>query len=188
MFISKEMIARLAQLYGTPKEWSFDVTVERKEYDRIRASQRKDRRHDFTVYVVKDNRIIVIAKHFYPPGLYRAPSGGVKPDEDPEEGMLREVWEETGCEAAIQRFLLRTTVRFHCGEEVIRWHSYVFKATYTSGDFDFTDKNEIREVKLATLREFETFAELMRSTNVGGLQYRAALHEQVAPLLHLGEK
>lgn len=187
MFITGEMIARLAESYGTPKEWSFEVNVERKEYDRIRSSQRDERRHDFTVYVLKDNRVVVIAKHFYPPGLYRAPSGGVKRGEDPEEGMLREVWEETGCHAAIRHFLLRTTVRFVCGEEVIRWHSYVFQAEYTSGDFDFTDTHEIREVRLAELDEFDTFATIMRSTNIGGLQYRAALHEQVAPLLHIEE-
>ncbi len=185
MYVTKEMIDRLAATYGTPAEWAFRVDVEQKEHDRIRSSQRDGRRHDFTVYVVKDGRIVVIAKHFYPPGLYRAPSGGAKPGEDPEAGMLREVWEETGCRVDISHFLLKTNVRFVCGEDVIDWNSYVFQAAYRDGDFDFTDKREIREVRLAELSEFESFAEIMRSTNIGGLQYRAALHEQVAPLLRL---
>ena len=185
MYITQEMIARLAAGYGTPEEWDFSINVDRKEYDRIKSSQRDGRRHDFTVYIAKEGRIVVIAKHVYPPGLYRAPSGGVKPGEDPEAGMHREVWEETGCRVEIQRFLLKTNVRFVCGEDVIDWNSYVFQAAYREGDFEFTDTREIRQVRLAELSEFEAFARIMRNSGIGGLQYRAALHERVAPLLKL---
>ena len=59
----------------------------------------------------------------------------------------------------------------------------MFLARYLSGDFQFTDHQEIREVRLATLDEFEDFSQIMRVTNIGGLHYRAALHDSVRKLL-----
>ena len=85
----------------------------------------------------------------------------------------------------IDRFLLKTNVLFKCSanRSEIRWHSYIFTAIYQSGVFNFTDTDEIREVYLAKLSEFDSFAEIMRKTEIGGLHYRAALHEAIAKRL-----
>ena len=128
---------------------------------------------------------MVIAKHFYPPGLYRAPSGGIRPGEDILAGINREVWEETGCKINLERFLLETEVIFTSAIGDIEWNSYVFQAGYRSGDFSFTDHREIREVKLARLHEFKEYAVIMRQTDIGGLHYRAALHETIEKLLEV---
>jgi len=185
MFVTKDMLVDLEKGYGSPGHWSFSVEIDRKEFDRIRRSQRDGRRHDFTLYIVKSRQIVVIAKHFYPPGLFRAPSGGLKPGESPVDGMNREAFEETGCRIKLRNYLLRTEACFTCKDEVIVWHSHVLQADYISGDFEFTDTHEIRECRLAELSEFANFAQIMRGLNVGGLHYRAALHDQVAPLLEL---
>jgi len=174
--------------YGQPAFMKYRFPVEEKEYQRILGSQKNGRMHDVTVYTVKEGRIVVIAKHFYPPGMYRAPSGGLMQGETFEEGLKREVWEETGCEIALNRFLLKTKVAFFCesdvGENVIDWNSYVFQADYLKGDFNFTDKREIREVRLTRLEEFENFSRIMRQSDIGGLHYRAALHDTIKGLLH----
>jgi len=137
--------------YGQPAFMKYRFPVEEKEYQRILGSQKNGRMHDVTVYTVKEGHIVVIAKHFYPPGMYRAPSGG--------------------CESDV-------------GENVIDWNSYVFQADYLKGDFNFTDKREIREVRLARLEEFENFSRIMRESDIGGLHYRAALHDTIKGLLH----
>lgn len=190
MYVTEQMIAEMAALYGSPKRAEFRIPVSQKEFRRIAASQKHGRRHDVTIYIVKDDRIVVIAKPFYPAGLYRAPSGGLRPGEDFQAGMHREIWEETGCEVEPQMFLLRTKVLFvdksgagDGSRSAIEWHSYVFQARYLRGDFKFTDHNEIREVKLARISDFNRFSKLMRQSDIGGLHYRAALHDAVADLL-----
>ena len=182
MYVSEEMIDSLVSLYGRPEPARFTFSVDASEYRRIRSSQKNGRKHDFTLYIVKDDRIVVIAKHLYPPGLYRAPSGGLKPGEDVHVGIMRETIEETGCEIELQRFLLRSEVFFTSDIDSIEWNTYVFRAKYLRGDFNFTDRKEIREVRLASWDEFETFSAIMGQSKVGGLHYRAALHEAVQKL------
>ena len=174
-----EMVAR----YGRPEHARFDIPVGDKEYRFIRSTQKHERAHDVTCYIFKDDEVIVIAKHFYPPGMYRAPSGGLVPDESFEDGIAREVMEETGTTIGLEHFLLQTSVAFTNAGGVIDWTSFVFQARYLAGDFEFTDKREIREVRTARLGEFRRYGEIMRTLDLGGLHYRAALHETIEPLL-----
>lgn len=183
MFVSDLTIAELAARYGQPHAADFTIPVDREEFNRIKGSQKHGRKHDFTLYIFKGEDIVVIAKPFYPPGMYRAPSGGLHPGEDARTGIYREAMEETGCKIKLERFLLRTEVAFVCDNDTIEWNSYVFKASYLSGDFNFTDRREIKEVRLVRLSEFETFSRIMRESKIGGLHYRAALHDAVKELL-----
>ena len=185
MFITDTTIQALKILYGTPKLASFEFKISNSEEKIIRASQKNGRMHDVTLYIVKDGQIIVIAKHFYPSDLFRAPSGGIEMGEDFIAGAKREALEETGCEIEIERFLLEISVNFIIMGDSIPWNSYVFQAKYLSGDFEFTDKHEIREVRMASLEEFEEFSKIMRESTIGGLHYRAALHDTVKPLLKM---
>ena len=93
MFVTDEMIAAMAEKYGTPADREFDFQVTRVELDRIRSSQKEGRNHDVTVYIRHGDRLVVIAKHMYPADLYRAPSGGLRPGEQFDVGLAREVAE-----------------------------------------------------------------------------------------------
>ncbi|MEE8575861.1 MAG: NUDIX hydrolase, partial [candidate division Zixibacteria bacterium] len=169
--------------FGRPQHRRIAVAVTKKEYDRIRSSQVNGRNHDVTAYIKKGDSYIVIAKHIYPDGLFRAPSGGLNPGEDVITGINREVAEETGCIIDLTRYLMRTSVYFVHESDTIFWRSFIFEANYLSGDFEFTDKHEIREVSLATLNDFDRFGQTMRASTLGGLHYRAAMHEELKPLL-----
>jgi 8-oxo-dGTP pyrophosphatase MutT (NUDIX family) len=183
MYVTDAALKPLVERYGTPQTVRFTIPIDDEQFQRIKSSQKNGRCHDFTLYIIKDDRLIVIAKHFYPPGLYRAPSGGIRPGEDILAGIRREAYEETGCEIELQRFLLRAETTFTGAPGVIKWRSLVFQAGYVSGDFQFTDHREIREVRLVSLEEFETFSAIMRRSHNGGLHYRAALHDVVKGLL-----
>lgn len=165
--------------YGQPRQASFRYDVTEKEFQRIRRSQKDGRNHDVTLYVGIENKLIVIAKHFYPPGLYRAPSGGINPAESFHDGINREVAEEIGCKIDLKRFLLTTEINFHCNNDSIFWRSFVFLADYLLGDFVFTDHYEIKEVRVVDPVEFDQYGRIMRDTEIGGLHYRADLHETV---------
>lgn len=184
MFVTDDMIAEMERLYGEPDERTFGIAVTPEEFKRIRDSQIDGRNHDVTLYIRKDDQVVVIAKHIYPPELYRAPSGGLKPDESFHDGIFREVIEETGCEITVTDYVLRTSVAFTLGSDMIFWRSFVFLADYVSGDFQFTDHDEIRAVRLADWSEFDQFGAIMRQTAMGGLHYRAAMHEELVHILH----
>ncbi len=186
MFVTDEMIAEMARQYGVPavRELSFPAIP--KEMARIRSSQKDGRNHDVTLYIEKGDKLFVIAKHPYPPGLYRTPSGGIHPGESIIDGINREALEETGCKIKLDSFLLRTSVMFQSTEnraDTIFWRSFVFQATYVSGDMKYTDHDEISDLRLADWSEFPRFGQIMRQTDSAGLHYRAALHEAVAGLL-----
>ncbi len=183
MFVTQDMVDAMAARYGVPERATFLFPVKDDEFSFIRSTQKNERRHDVTLYIHKDDAIIVIAKHHYPPGMYRAPSGGLHPGESFECGIAREVMEETGTQIELERFLLESHVTFTNSIGTIPWTSFVFQARYVTGDFVFTDTREIREVRTAKLTEFAAYAQIMRSMEVGGLHYRAALHERVEPLL-----
>lgn len=185
MYVTEVMLEEAARQYGQPDvaDFSFEVSID--EYNFIKATQKHGRCHDVTFYIFKDDKVAVIAKPFYPPGMYRAPSGGLNPGESITDGIKREALEEIGCEICIERFILTANVTFDCPdiEKKIEWRSFVFTAAYKSGNFEFTDTDEIKEVYLAKLAEFDSFADIMRKSKIGGLHYRAALHEAIAKRL-----
>ncbi len=186
MFVTDDMVWAMIEKYGEPVRESFRIPLSDQEHAYIRSTQRRGRRHDVTLYIFKDDQLIVTAKHPYPPGLYRPPSGGCDPGEPIEDGAKREAHEETGCEIEIERFLMITNVEFYKRtdpDDIIDWNSFVLKARYVSGDFNFTDTHEIREVRLASLDDFDEFERLAYDTGKGGLNYRAQLHRAVERVL-----
>jgi 8-oxo-dGTP pyrophosphatase MutT (NUDIX family) len=186
MYVTDDLIREMERQFGVPAFRKFQIPSTLQEVERIRSSQRDGRNHDATLYVRKGSQLIVISKHPYPPGLFRAPSGGLHPGEDFLTGINREIAEEIGCEIELKKFLLRTTVDFNADDgsgQTVFWRSFVFLADYVRGDFNFTGHHEIFEVRLADWSEFDTFGKIMRQLGWGGLIYRAQLHEAVVDLL-----
>lgn len=182
MFVTPESIKQWEERYGVPREWSHHQPMTDRDHGVIHGSQRHGREHDITLYIEHDGQIAVIAKPFYPPKLFRAPSGGLNPGESLEDGAQREAGEETGLTITLGRYLLRTNVVFAAPLGTIEWHSHVFTATTDQSGLAPTDHHEIREARWAKPDEFTIFGAIMRKTNFGGLHYRASLHEQIARL------
>ncbi len=183
MYLKADTIERIEQLYGRPEVIGSRFEMNPEEFEGLKASQKNGRRHDVTLFIRKDDQFIVIAKHFYPRGLYRAPSGGVNPGEDFVEGATREALEETGCRIELVRYILRSEVEFYCGSEAVAWTSYVFLADFLSGDLIPLDTGEIREVSLAGADTFVLFKQMMLASDKGGFHYRALLQDKVLGIL-----
>jgi len=177
-------IPRMEKLYGSPDELGYVQTVTPYEFERIARSMKNDRAHDITLYIRKDHGYIFIAKHFYPPGLYRAPSGGARPDENFEDGARREGREETGTDIELIKYIMRIKVRFENESDRIDWTSHIFLADYIDGEIEPYDKREIKEARLIYPDEIPGFVEKMRETKIGGLNYRAFLTEEVSKRLN----
>ncbi len=183
MYFTPRMIQLVADRYGYPPVINMDAPVDQDEYDFIRSTQTFGRCHDVTLYIFKDNKLIVNAKHHYPKGLYRAPSGGLKPGEDFLDGVNREAYEETGCKIDLKRYILQINVSFSYGKRYIPWKTHVFTAKYASGKIKPTDIREIREARLAELAEFDEYKKIIATLDSGGLHYRARLHDEVLKFL-----
>ncbi len=183
MYFTPRMIQMAADQYGYPPTILMEAPVSEEDYDFIRSTQTFGRCHDVTLYIFKGNKVIVNAKHHYPEGLYRAPSGGLKPSETMLEGIEREAYEETGTKIILKKYILQVSVSFSCGRKAIPWKTHVFTAKYKSGKIEPIDIREIREAKLADLAEFDEYKKIIAGMESGGLSYRARLHDEVLRFL-----
>jgi 8-oxo-dGTP pyrophosphatase MutT (NUDIX family) len=164
--------------FGQPKELSLSFEMGEKEFSMLLDSMKDGRNSDVTLFIFKEQKVICIAKPWYPRGLFRAPSGGIKPEEDLEECAKREAYEETGTSIDLEKYILRIKVAFTFQEKKVNWTSHVYTAGYLSGELKPIDKGEIREVQLLSLEELENLKPLLENSNSGGLKYRAALTEE----------
>jgi ADP-ribose pyrophosphatase YjhB (NUDIX family) len=185
-YITNEEIAEVERKFGEPVHLATTIDMTPLEIKRVRDSQHGGRAHDITVFIFKGNKLLFNAKHFYPEGLYRAPSGAAKPGEGIEAGALREAYEETGAKIELERFLAIIKVKFVntlVSDDYIDWTSYVFKARYVLGDIEPIDKHEIREARLVDFDEVSRFNEIMQKVNIGGFRYRVFLTKHIMKLL-----
>lgn len=171
------MCSTIEQKYGTPRELTMSFDMNPAEFDMLKESMKDGRDSDVTLFIFKDAKVIVIAKPWYPRGLYRAPSGGIKPGEDMELCAKREAYEETGVQIKLVHYVLRIQVTFTCAQAGQEWTSHVLVAEYVSGRLHPIDTREIREADLLSLDELAAMKDRLLQQDSGGLHYRAALTE-----------
>lgn len=165
--------------YGKPGLEQTSFEMEDPDWQILRQSQVDGRSHDVTMFVFHQECLAVIAKHAYPPDLYRAPSGGVHPGESMEQGVLREMMEETGLTIEIKRYLLRVEADFTHGEEIVHWMTHVFEGGYLSGEIAPQDTKEIREACWLPEPELQRIEARLHASPSAGLRYRGRLHALV---------
>ncbi len=140
------------------------------------------------------DHIVLIQKWAHPPGVWRAPSGGVKLNEDFVAGVLREGYEETGLSVELSAYLLRLNATFTCqlANGIIRevvWVSHVFSARITanSGPLQPVDKREIKAARIGTVQELQgPIRQALLTSPSGGLHYRALLTDLTIAALYPG--
>ncbi|HET8678040.1 MAG TPA: NUDIX hydrolase [Blastocatellia bacterium] len=184
MYISAEAIRDIERKYGTPAEVHLSYEMTGREFDMVRRSQKHDRAHDITLFILEGDSLVVIKKPMYPPGAYRAPSGGINPGEGFEEGSIREAYEETGLSVELEEYVLRARVKFTNESEAIDWTSHVFTANPVGGALEPIDVHEIVEARFATLDELNgPINEALIASGSTGLRYRAELGDIVTEML-----
>jgi 8-oxo-dGTP pyrophosphatase MutT (NUDIX family) len=184
MYISAEAISVIERKYGTPEEAHLSYEMTGREFDMVRRSQKHGRAHDVTLFIIKEESLVVIKKPMYPPGAYRAPSGSINPGEDFEQGAIREAYEETGLDVELGLYLLRARVKFTNESKVIDWTSHIFTANPVGGTLQPIDTHEIVEARLARVDELKgPIKEALLASGSTGLRYRAELGEIVVEML-----
>ncbi|MFQ5791223.1 MAG: NUDIX domain-containing protein [Acidobacteriota bacterium] len=182
--IGRQIIQQLVLQFGVPafERWEFDMGEE--EFSQLGRQIRRGRAHDVTPVILRGDELAVVRKHHYPPNAYRAPSGDVHPEESFLDGAERQAWEETGLRVRIEKYLLQVHVAFSRGNDVANWTTHVMRARPLSGRIAPVDASEFAAVRWISWDELlKEVNPVLHKTGLGGLRYRARLHERVYELL-----
>ena len=104
MYVDEAVIKEMEERFGRPEVLPLSQEITPEEMALVRSSQKHGRAHDITLFIFQGERLALIRKPIHPPGVFRAPSGGLNPKEPFEEGAKREAREETGLEIEIERY------------------------------------------------------------------------------------
>jgi 8-oxo-dGTP pyrophosphatase MutT (NUDIX family) len=184
MYIGRQIIQELVTQFGEPARERWSIPMREDEFSALKDQIAHGRAHDVTVLIARGDEIAVIRKPQYPPDAYRTPSGGIDPEESFLDGAIREAKEETGLDVAIEGYLLYVLVVFTCGEEDAKWSTHALLARPLSGELQPEDKEEVVSARWVDWNELlERINPVLRDTGLGGLAYRARLHEKMHELV-----
>jgi len=176
--INDEEVQSLIERFGKPITRSYSANFLDFECQLVKQTRAKGRLHDVTCFIRQEaNEYVVIQKHQYAnSGIYRAPSGGAKVGESLEVAAHREMYEETGLEIRLLRFVLDMHLDVVCPTEIIPWRSLVFLVEPISGTMKPIDTYEIFDVKVMNREDLlGDIDKLMVASGWGGFAYRSFL-------------
>jgi ADP-ribose pyrophosphatase YjhB (NUDIX family) len=188
--IDESEIAALEQRFGPllrrdyrlgPGEWGTDF------WNDI-ISGRKNRRGEVVLAIRRPGgRVLLHTKSFYPPGVYRLPSGGIHWGEPVLDALSREAVEETGLKASLERCLGIIAYQFDREREDLLFVSYVFLLGAFRGRPASQDPGErisaFRSVPLSALRQTAQALRSLPPSWADWGRFRALAHDLAADAL-----
>jgi 8-oxo-dGTP pyrophosphatase MutT (NUDIX family) len=192
MHIGRHIVQELVMQFGDPVVERWEVPLRSDELDEVRQHRERGRAHDVSMLIVSDGALAVIRKPGYPDGAFRIPSGGIHPEESFLDGAAREAHEETGLVVTFTDYLLQVHVEFTSenGEERLPWVTHVLQARPSAdGSLGATispkDGAEIEAAKWVNWEELlSSVNQALRGSGLGGLHYRARLHERLGEIMN----
>ena len=185
MHVDERVLADLRRRYGEPAIMRWEGEVAEAEF-RL-ATYAPGRTHDVTLYIFSGDRLALIRKPMYAPGIWRPPGGGIHEGEEFVAGATREAFEETGLEVELERYLVATEATFTWADERVDWRTHVFSARAVASDtvsLSPRDAKEIEAARWGTLEELQgPIRKLVLNTGPALWRYRAALHDAAAAAL-----
>src|SRR3989442_14231174 len=97
------MLGDAAGRWGEPRRLELGFEITPRERAVIHSTSQPERLHDLTFFIERDRRFAVIAKPFFPTGVWRAPSGGPLPGERSEGGAKPARLGGTGLAVVLRR-------------------------------------------------------------------------------------
>jgi ADP-ribose pyrophosphatase YjhB (NUDIX family) len=183
MHVTEAVLEPLRKRYGEPALLEWESEISGREH--ALATYDPRRTHDVTLFILNGERLALIRKPQFEPGVWRPPGGGVKPGEDFEDGVRREALEETGLDVELQRYLVVAEARFLYEPHEVPWRTHVFLATTAGDEIAPRDREEIAAARWGTLAELAgPLRARLLETGRAFWRYRVALHD--AALAALG--
>jgi 8-oxo-dGTP diphosphatase len=163
--------------YGEPIELPWEGEISDAEW--AVATHNPLRRHDVTLFILDPGeRLALIRKPQFDPGVWRPPGGGIQPKEDFTAGAVREALEETGLRVELRRYLIDTRVVFRNAGRELPWRTHVLLAETKDEELRPGDPDEIAAARWGTLEELAgPLRTRLLSTGRAFWRYRVALHD-----------
>lgn len=196
-------VNRATEAFGAPLERDMAQSVGEDTY-RYWETMRRRRVAEVVLALKRSSgRYLVHTKEFYPPGIFRLPTGGVKPGEDLVTAVRRETLEETNLRVSIDRFLGILDYRFVWQGKSLPFTSYVFALSERADGPETGDSSQplnvsllaqrkerisgFREVILADLVILSRELEALPADWADWGRFRAPAHRFVAEVLGAGD-
>lgn len=174
--VDEAMLVPVRERYGEPSILRWQGEVSDPELALITYSP--GRRHDVTLFVTNGDRLALVRKPHFEPGIWRTPGGGIGLDEGFVEGAVREGLEELGVVIELDRYLVRADVVFSFAGQAVPWTTHVFSATTGAETLAPVDTAEIAEARWGTASELAgPIRERLLGTGRALWRYRVALHD-----------
>jgi ADP-ribose pyrophosphatase YjhB (NUDIX family) len=175
--VDDRVLAPVRERYGEPVvlRWSGEIS----DREWAVATHNPARTHDVTLFILDPSqRLALIRKPHFTPGVWRPPGGGVKPGEEFADGAVREALEETGLRVELQRYLVASEAAFTNGGRTLEWRTHVLLATTQDEELAPADADEIAGARWGTLAELAgPLREILLATGRAFWRYRVALHD-----------
>jgi ADP-ribose pyrophosphatase YjhB (NUDIX family) len=185
MHIDERVLASVRARFGEPHLLGWEGDVSEHELGLVTHNPR--RRHDVTLFVENGDRLALIRKPHFAPGIWRTPGGGVKPGEDFVAGVVREGLEETGAEIELRAYLVRADATFRHAGTTIEWQTHVFSAVTETEELEALDTEEIEVARWGTRAELAgPIRERLLASGRAFWRYRVALHDAALAALDGG--
>jgi ADP-ribose pyrophosphatase YjhB (NUDIX family) len=178
-----KLLARLEQRFGPFQRRHVEIPASTKVMlDLMEKMESKGRRGEVVIVIPdQEGRIWLHTKDFYPQGIYRLMTGGLKAKEAPDKAFLRETREETGLQVKIKRCLAVATYQFQHLETSLPFVSYLFLAKPTSRAPQLVDIGEniadFKAVPGPTLLEVAQQLGAIKGDFADWGRFRAVAHE-----------
>ena len=176
MHVDEVVLEPLRARYGEPATltWEGDIS----EYEHALATYDPQRMHDVTLLITNGERLALIRKPQFEPGIWRPPGGGVKRGEDFVAGVEREALEETGLRVELRRYLVAAEATFLYEPFEVPWRTHLFHAVTDDEVLAPRDTEEIAGARWGTLAELAgPLRERLLATGRAFWRYRVALHD-----------
>jgi 8-oxo-dGTP pyrophosphatase MutT (NUDIX family) len=185
MHVDEITLAPVRTRFGQPAvlRWEGEVS----EPELALVTRQPHRRHDVTLFVSNGERLALIRKPHFTPGIWRTPGGGVNPGEEFVAGVVREALEELGVDVELDRYLVRMQAVFRLEGQAVPWETHVFSAWTEEEELSPRDTVEIAEARWGTAGELAgPIRERLLATGRALWRYRVALHDATLERLAAG--
>jgi ADP-ribose pyrophosphatase YjhB (NUDIX family) len=174
--VTEAVLAPLRKRYGEPALLEWEGEIDEREH--ALATYNPRRMHDVTLFILSGERLALIRKPHFEPGVWRPPGGGIKAGEDFVAGVEREALEETGLSVELRRCLVAAEARFLHEPRAVPWRTHVFLAETRGEELSPRDRGEIAGARWGTLPELAgPLRERLLATGRALWRYRVALHD-----------
>jgi ADP-ribose pyrophosphatase YjhB (NUDIX family) len=185
MHVDEVALAPIRERFGDPVVLPWQGEITEREWQI--ATHNPARTHDVTLFILNGDRLALIRKPHFLPGIWRPPGGGIHAGEDFVAGAVREGLEETGLRIELRRYLVATDAQFTLDGRELEWRTHVFLAETADETLDPGDSEEIAAARWGTLEELAgPLREKQLATGRAFWRYRVALHDAAIAAIATG--